>query len=222
MSNVVIDIETVGFDFDSFSQKDQDYLLKNCQDEEEKEKVKNSLALSSLTGEVVSVAMLNPETERGMVFFQDKNSQTEKFEENGILYEAGNEKVILEKFWELVKTYDRVITFNGRCFDIPFLMIRSALNKVRVSKNLLGYRYEHKIHCDLLDQLTFYGATRRYSLDFYTKRFGIKSPKEEGLDGSMVGDLYEKGKYTEIARYCTRDVLATGELFDYWNKYLRF
>lgn len=222
MSNVVVDIETVGFDFNSFSQKDQKYLLKNCQNEEEKEKIKNDLALSSLTGKIVSVAMLNPETRRGMVFFQDENSQTEKFEEGGILYEAGNEKEILEKFWELVKTYDRVITFNGRSFDIPFLMIRSVINKVRVGKNLLGYRYEHKIHCDLLDQLTFYGVTRKYSLDFYTKQFGIKSPKEEGLDGSMVGDLYKKNKYIEIARYCARDVFATGELFGYWDKYLRF
>ena len=35
--------------------------------------------------------------------------------------------------------------------------------------------------CDLLDQLTFYGASRRFSLDFYCRAFGIPSPKAGGV-----------------------------------------
>ena len=222
MSKIVVDIETVGFSFDDYDQKSQDYLLKYAQTETEKENVKEGLALYPMTGEVIVIGMHNPETKKGYVLFQDHKSGTAKFEEKGIKYEAGSEKEILKKFWDLIKTYDQVITFNGRSFDMPFLMLRSAINEVRVTKNLMGYRFDYKQHCDLLEQLTFYGATRRFNLDFYSKAFGIKSPKEKGIDGSLVGEFYKKKKYIEIARYCARDVIATGQLYNYWDQYLKF
>lgn len=222
MSKIIIDIETVGFDFETYDAKSQEYLLKFAETEEEKEETKKKLSLYPLTGEVVAIGMLNPDTMRGTVLFQDKNSKTPKLEEDDIVYESGNEVEILEKFWEVVKTYDQVITFNGRGFDAPYLMLRSAINKVRATKNMMGYRFDYKEHCDLMEQLTFYGATRKFSLDFYAKSFGIKSSKDAGIDGSMVGDFYAKGKFMDIARYCFRDLVATKELYDYWDRYLRF
>jgi hypothetical protein len=222
MSKIIVDIETVGFDFESYDAKSQEYLLKFAETEEEKEDAKKKLSLFPLTGEVVAIGMLNPDTMRGTVLFQDKNSKTPRLEENDIVYESGNEVEILEKFWDIVKTYDQVITFNGRGFDAPYLMLRSAVHKIRATKNMMGYRYDFKEHCDLMEQLTFYGATRKFSLDFYATSFGIKSSKADGIDGSRVGDFYKKGKYMDIARYCFRDLVATKELYDYWDKYLRF
>jgi 3'-5' exonuclease len=222
MSRVIIDIETISSGFDTLPEKSREYLLKYAENNEEKENVKARLGLYPLTGEIVSIGMLNPDTMKGVVYFQDKDKKTPKFEENDIVYEAGKEKKILEKFWEAVRNYDQVISFNGRGFDAPYLMIRSAINKIRPTKNLMGYRYDAKNHCDLMEQLNFYGVTRKYSLDFYAKSFGIKSSKDEGIDGSMVGVLYKEKKYLEIARYCVRDLMTTKELFDYWDKYLRF
>ena len=222
MSKIIVDIETAGFDFESFDQKSQEYLLKFSETDEEKEVTKKKMSLYPFTAEIIAIGILNPETMRGTVLYQDLNSKTPKLEEDDIVYESGHEAEILEKFWDIVKTYDQVITFNGRGFDAPFLMLRSAVNKVRATKNLLGYRYDYKEHCDLMEQLTFYGAVRKFNLEFYAKAFGIKSPKADGVDGSMVGDLYKAGKYMEIARYCFRDLVATKELYDYWDKYLRF
>ncbi|EKE10726.1 MAG: hypothetical protein ACD_15C00207G0007 [uncultured bacterium] len=222
MSKVIIDIETIGKDFSDFEEKDQIYLLKYAKTEEEREIVKNSLSLYALTGEVVTIGMLNPETGRGVVFFQDKGENIEKFEKDGIVYDSGNEKEILEKFWNLVKTYRQIITFNGRSFDIPYLMVRSAINKIRTTRNFMSYRYSSREHCDLMEQFTFYGASRKFSLDFYAKAFGIKSPKEEKTNGSMVGQLYKEKKYLEVAYYCTKDLHTTKELYDYWNNYLKF
>lgn len=222
MNKVIVDIETIGFDFDSLDKKRKEYLLKYGETEAEREEIKNRLSLYPLTGEIVTIGMLNPETNKGIVFFQNKEEKIEKFEEDGIVFEAGSEKEILEKFWEAVKKYQQVITFNGRGFDAPFLMLRSAINKVRTTKNLLGYRFESSNHCDLLEQLTFYGAVRKYNLDFYAKAFNIKSSKDEGVDGSMVSQMYKQKKYLEVARYCARDLQTTKELFEYWEKYLRF
>jgi uncharacterized protein YprB with RNaseH-like and TPR domain len=222
MAKIVVDIETIGFDFEAFESKTQEYLLKYAKSDDEREEVRERLGLSPLTGEIVTIGMLNPETGKGRLFFQNKGEEKIEFEENSLKYESGTEKEILEKFWELVKNYDQVITFNGRSFDGPFLTLRSAKHKVHPAKNLFGYRYDHRAHCDLLEQLTFYGATRRYSLDFYTKFFGIKSSKDEGVNGEIVGELYQAGKYLEIARYCARDLIATGELYAHWDKYLKF
>ncbi len=222
MSKIIIDIETVGFDFNSFEKKQQEYLLKFSETEEEIEETKNHLAFYPLTAKVVSIGMLNPKTGRGQVLFESSGEKIDNFEEGGFLYECGKEKEILEKFWEKVKKYDQVVTFNGRGFDIPFLMMRSSIHNIHPTRNLLGYRYSHKEHCDLLDQLTFYGAIRKFNLDFYAKSFGVESSKDSGIDGSMVGELYKNKKYLDIARYCAKDLLTTKGIFEHWEKYLKF
>jgi predicted PolB exonuclease-like 3'-5' exonuclease len=99
-------------------------------------------------------------------------------------------------------------------FDGPFLMLRSALLGVRPSLNLSGYRYSIDTHCDLAEVLNFHGAVREnFGLDYWCRRFGITSPKQEGLDGSQVQAAYEADGLEDIARYCVRDVVATAGLY---------
>lgn len=221
MSKVVVDIETIGIDFESLDDKSKDYLLKFAKDEEEKVKIKENLALSPLTGEIVAIGMFNPDTQKGLMYYRPGET-AEDFVEDNIRFKASSEKDMLENFWEDIKKYKQIITFNGRTFDGPFLHLRSAILKVKPSRNLIPYRYDYKLHCDLLDQLTHYGASRRFSLDFYTKRFNIRSPKEEGVDGSMISEMFHAGKQKEIAEYCARDIRATAKLYEYWENYLKF
>ena len=133
----------------------------------------------------------------------------------------GDEKAILERFWELVAfrgndgrlPASRLVTFNGRGYDGPMLMVRSAQLGVVPSRNLVPYRYDVGDHCDLFDVLTFMGSTRdRYSLDYWCRRFDVESPKGS-IDGSQVGRAYREGRVDEIGEYCLRDVRATGELY---------
>jgi 3'-5' exonuclease len=221
MTRVVLDIETVGVDFGKLDEKSQEYLLKFAEGEEEIRETKEKMALYPLTGEVVVIGMLNPDSGKGKIFYQNAPGE-EYWEENGFVCYSGNEEKILALFWEQVRNYDQVVTFNGRGFDGPFLHFRSAIHRVLPSRNLMPYRYEYRKHCDLLDQLTYYGAVRKFNLHFYAKAFGIKSPKENGIDGLEIGKLYADGKLREIVRYCIGDLIATKELFEYWDKYLKF
>lgn len=222
MSKIIFDIETVGREIDSFDKDTQEYLLKWAETEDEVKEVRESLSFYPLTAEVVTIGMLNPDTMRGVVFFQAADGSQHSFEEEGISYKAVNENELLQGFWNTIKSYDQFITFNGRAFDCPFLMIRSAVHKIRPSRDLMPNRYGNT-HIDLLDQLTFFGASRRrFSLDMWCKTFGIKSPKAEGITGHEVKDMYLSGKYVDIARYCLGDLKATKELLDYWDKYIRF
>lgn len=221
MNRIVIDIETIGVDFESLDEKSKEYLLKYAENEEEQKKIKDSLGLSPLTGEIITIGMFNPDTQKGMVYYRGKEGDGDFSSEN-INFKVKSENEMLESFWQDIKNYKQIITFNGRTFDGPFLHLRSAILKIKSSRNLVPYRYDYKLHCDLLDQLTYYGASRRFNLDFYTERFSIKSPKEKGVDGSMVAEMFHQGKQKEIAQYCARDIKATADLFKYWEDYLKF
>ncbi|MCR4275563.1 MAG: ribonuclease H-like domain-containing protein [Candidatus Wolfebacteria bacterium] len=225
---LVFDIETIGVDFASLDKISQEYLLKFAEDEEEKAQAKDQLSFSPLTGEIVAIGMLNPDTDNGKIYLKsEKNIGADKLEE-GIDIEIGTEKQILEKFWEDAKHYNYFISFNGRGFDVPFLLIRSAILEIDPTKDLMSNRYlsSQKFgahHIDLFDQLNFYGAVRRkFNLHFWTKAFGIKSPKEEGITGDDVGRLYKEGKILDIAKYNLGDLRATKQLYEKWEKYLNF
>lgn len=222
MSRVILDIETVGKDFDSLDRATQEYLLRYAGTEDEKEEIKDRLSFYPLTGEIVTIGLLDPDTQKGKVFFQTAGEPLLPFEEDNIRFETGTEKEIIEKFWNVIKGYDQFITFNGRSFDCPFILIRSAFHRIKPRKDLMPSRY-NDAHIDLLEQLTFYGATRRrFNLDMWCRAFGIKSPKESGITGDEVKELFKAGRYLDIARYCVRDLRATRELLLYWENYIKF
>jgi len=223
VSRVIFDIETAGRDFEELDTPVREYLMRFAETEDEKEAVRDSLSFYPHTGEIIAIGMLNPESGKGALYFQSPGIKEPllPFEEEGIRYETGTEKEILQKFWRAVKGFDQIITFNGRCFDCPFILVRSALHRVRPTRDLMPNRYNGS-HLDLLDQLTFYGSTRRrFSLDIWCRTLGIKSPKEE-TTGYEVKDLFKNGKYVEIARYCAGDLKATKELLDFWQNYIKF
>jgi hypothetical protein len=222
MSRVIFDIETVGKDFESLGRQIQEYLLRYAETEGEKEEIKDRLSFYPLTGEIVTIGLLDPDTQKGKVFFQNVGDPLLPFEEDNVFYETGTEKEILEKFWTVIKGYDQFITFNGRSFDCPFILVRSAVHRIRPRRDLMPNRY-NDTHIDLLEQLTFYGASRRrFSLDMWCRTFGIKSPKEGGITGDEVKELFKAGRHLDIARYCMGDLRATKELLYYWENYIKF
>ncbi|KKT82430.1 MAG: hypothetical protein A3B99_00215 [Candidatus Yanofskybacteria bacterium RIFCSPHIGHO2_02_FULL_44_12b] len=228
MTRLIFDIETIGNNFDSLDEKAKEFVTKFAQTPEEEQEAKDGLSFSPLTGEVVAIGILNPDTDKGAVYFHDPSGKLEKESKNNIQYSPlSSEKEVLKEFWETAQLYDQFITFNGRGFDCPFLIVRSAIHKIRPTKNLMPNRYESgdygKIitHVDLLDRLTFFGSVRRKgNLHMWCRAFGIKSPKAQGITGDDVGELFKDKKYMDIAQYCAGDLWATKELFDYWGKYI--
>lgn len=234
MAKLVFDIETSALPHDHLDEFQLEYLFRDAEaieDEAAKQARKEEIArlfnLWPFTSQVVCVGMLNADSGKGQVLFV-----ADDFEELGndpsVKYSpCFDESEILSTFWEVATHYDRIVTFNGRSFDIPFLYLRSALLKVPITKkNWLGYRFSTDPHCDLAEQLTFYnvsgrdGAARRFTLDFYCRAFGIESPKSQGVTGKDMNQLIQEGRYREIADYCMRDVRATAELFRIWSERL--
>jgi len=220
MSHVVLDIETLGFPVESFDETQQKYLLKFAETEADRAETIQKLNLYPTTAQIIAIGMLNPETNRAKILFQSDEKLDYHSDDELVHFKAGNEKEILEQFWLDIGHYDQFVTFNGRGFDCPFLMLRSAILQVQPTRNLMPYRYDASIHCDLLEQFTFYGALRKFNLDFYCKSFGIKSPKTHGVTGLDMKQLTEEKRFRAIAEYNLRDLQATAELFKRWEKFL--
>ena len=235
MATLVFDIETSGLPVDLFDESQQEYLFRDANKledpvarEAKRQELTQFMSLWPFTSQVVCIAMLNAETLRGQSLFVAEDYEDDASEGGPVEFvPCADEIELLTAFWDVAKHYDNVVTFNGRGFDIPFVYLRSAQLNVPISKkNWLGYRYSTEPHCDLAEQLTFYGvsgrdgAARRFNLDFYCKAFGIESPKSAGVTGMDVKDLMEAGKFREIAEYCLRDVRATVELYKIWKERL--
>lgn len=221
MSKLVFDIETVGFDFESQDEGSKEYLLRYAQSPEEEKAAKEGMGFSPLTGQIVAIGAYNPESKKGAVYYQAPETALQERKEDEIQYvPVSDEKTLLERFWDAAAHYQQFITFNGRAFDAPFMAIRSAINGIRPTRNLMPNRY-YDDHIDLYDRLSFFGAVRRtMNLDMFCKAFGITSPKSDGVTGYEVAGLFAAKKYDDIATYCMGDVFATARLFEYWNDYI--
>jgi DNA polymerase elongation subunit (family B) len=235
MATLVFDIETTAQPIENFDEAQQEYLFREAEKMDDataklarREEITKFMSLWPFTSQVVCIAMLNAETQRGQSLYVADDFEEDAGDAGPVEFvPCADELELLTAFWDVAKHYDSVVTFNGRGFDVPFVYLRSALLNVPISKkNWLGYRYATEPHCDLAEQLTFYsvsgrdGAARRFNLDFYCKAFGIESPKSHGVSGMDVGTLVAGGKFREIAEYCLRDVRATVDLYRIWKERL--
>jgi len=228
MSTLILDIETVGREFDSFDEQTQKDLTRWLEDDSELDELKDGLGLNPLTGEVVSIGVLDRDKMKGVVWYQAPGEKYEDYEEDGIKYIQKSEKEILKEFWRVANEYTEFVTFNGRQFDIPFLMIRSAIHGIRPSKDLMRGRYIYQsapdaVHIDLFDLFSFYGSLRKKgSLHLYANAFGIETSKGGEVEGKNLNSAFKNKMFKEIAYYNGKDLFVTKELYEYWNTYLRF
>lgn len=129
-----------------------------------------------------------------------------------------DEKEMLESFWSdvqrLVERGEKIlwITFNGKRFDVPFLLARTLHNGLLPVKCGLitdTKPYDFSPHCDLFN---LFGGISLGLADLCAL-LNIPSSKEYG-DGSMVQHLLETQGIDAVRRYCEADVQATLNCFE--------
>ena len=234
MSTLVLDIETVGEDWNTLDETTKKVLArwinKTARNEEEKQSLlqdlQMNLGFSPLTGFIVALGIFDLEREKGVVYYTGEGDGKEREGIKNFVFKERTERELLEEFWQGAEHYDTFVTFNGRAFDVPFLMHRSAAHGLRPTKNLLEGRYPYQQrscrHLDLQDELTFFGAmSKRPSLHLFCRAYGVESPKEEG-SGDDVAELFASKKFRDLATYNAGDVIATAELYKKWRDFLSF
>lgn len=124
-------------------------------------------------------------------------------------------KEIVRKFWLGVGMYERakLVTFNGRGFDLPMLELAafrhgfSLRDYCQKSRN----RFQGN-HLDLFDWMTNYGAARLMGgLNLLAKMLG--KPGKMEMAGDQVYGLFREGRLQDINDYCLFDTLDTYFVF---------
>lgn len=127
---------------------------------------------------------------------------------------------LIRGFFQFVeKVKPRLVTFNGRCFDLPVLKYRALKHCVSApwyaqgeSKwENYGQRYSVDWHCDVMDALSEFGASKGSKLGEICTLLRI--PCKLGLDGSQVESYVLAGRLEEVRNYCETDVIATYLVF---------
>lgn len=232
MATLIFDIETVGERWEALDATTQAVLTRwvdrSARDAAERDALRRDvferLGFSPLTGSIAAIGVYDREREQGAVYYRGAGDESDVVHDPYTLKQR-TEREMLADFWEGARVYDTFVTFNGRCFDVPFLLHRSIACGVRPSVDLMRRRYlsqqQPPYHVDLQDELTFYGAMpRRPSLHLFCRAFGITSPKAGGVASDDVAALFADGRYRTIAEYNAADVRATAELYEQWLAFL--
>ncbi len=224
---IVLDIETAGFDFEMLTESQQEFILRYA-DKEKDEETRNTkreeairyLSLYPFTANISAIGIYNLESGKASVFYLgDEPEEFENFEKT-LKCKSFSEEEMLLNFWSYLSKVSSVVTFNGKNFDFPFLMLRSAVLRIKPSVDLVNLKKSNLVHIDLLEQFSYHNLLKKFNLDFYCHAFGINSPKTDIENGMEVKNLFKAGKFREIAQYCYNDLVATAELYKIWNEYL--
>lgn len=135
----------------------------------------------------------------------------------------GSERLLLGRTNELLAKATRIVTFNGRSFDVPVLVHRMVANGVKPCSLLMRCARQPRYrgdgaHVDILEQFTFSGATKGGGqfLRAFALGYGLPDPKADGC-GAEVAQLVGRGEAGKLVSYCLRDVWTTAELFTRWS-----
>jgi len=127
------------------------------------------------------------------------------------------ERDLVGGFYQFIdRKRPRLVSYNGRGFDLPVLRHRAMVNGVTAgvfhdtTNKWDNYtsRYAQDWHCDLQEALTDFGAASR-ALKLNEVCAVLNFPGKFGVDGSQVAPMYDAGRTQEIRDYCETDVLNT-------------
>lgn len=122
---------------------------------------------------------------------------------------------IVQKFWLGYSRYAaKLVTFNGRTFDLPLLELAAFRYGCTVSPQYYD-RCRNRFgsgHIDLMDWMTNFGACRLAGgLDLLSKLLG--KPGKMDVSGDQVYAMHRAGRRQEINDYCMFDTLDTYFVF---------
>lgn len=134
--------------------------------------------------------------------------------------EGKDEHEIIANFLNFIENHaPRLVSYNGRGFDLPMLMIRAMKYNLRAPRyyntndKWCNYRtrYDATWAMDLLDHISDFRAVSGLRLDTLCAMLGM--PGKYDVHGDQVLELFYANKLDKIKEYCESDTLNTYWLF---------
>ena len=131
---------------------------------------------------------------------------------------------MLKEFLKIVKPNQKLRPIVGhyiKGFDIPFISKRMLVHGLGPLFPFGSKPWDMNAICTL--EMVKCGSDTGASLDSVCKAFGIKSPKSELPDGtimngSRVHEMYLDKRYDIITDYCNDDVRAAREVYNHMTR----
>jgi predicted PolB exonuclease-like 3'-5' exonuclease len=121
---------------------------------------------------------------------------------------------VVKKFWLGVGMYKaKLVTFNGRGFDLPLMELAAYRQSINIRDYLLTSRNRFGGGAlDLQEFFSNYNACRMVGgLNLLAKMIGL--PGKMDVAGDQVLELYRAGELQAINDYCLCDTLDTYFIF---------
>lgn len=125
---------------------------------------------------------------------------------------AGDEKEMLEQFWQLARTAGLFVGHNIIDFDMRFILKRSIILAVKPTIAISFARYRASPMFDTMREWERWAHGASISLGTLGRILGV-GPSKGPYDGSDVARLYSEGRTEEIKRYCESDVALTRAVY---------
>ena len=135
-----------------------------------------------------------------------------------------DEAKLVQRFFQYCERLrPRLVSFNGRGFDLPVLKYRAMVHGIQASwlhradnkwENYQS-RYAADWHTDLMEVLSDFGASARVRLNEVCAVLGF--PGKFGVDGADVAGLVDAGRTQDVRHYCETDVLNTYLVYLRWQ-----
>src|ERR1039458_7659270 len=114
MATLVFDIETSAQPIENFDEAQQEYLFRETEKIDDaiaknakREEITRFMSLWPFTSQVVCIAMLNAETQRGQSLFVADDFEEETETDSPVKFiPCADENELLTQFWEVAKKYD--------------------------------------------------------------------------------------------------------------------
>ena len=176
---------------------------------------------SPYTGMLTCIALHNVREDTGSCFYVSDSALPElperKPADSAFAYRpCSTEKNMLTRALRYIEKNfldDQIVTYNGRTWDIPFLMVRCAANDVYFPFSFFNTKRYEDNHMDIKDRLEMFGAGRFYTnLGVTCEAFGVASPKDGDASGASAPLYWGTPDFHKIPRYCAGDARATSQL----------
>jgi uncharacterized protein len=114
----------------------------------------------------------------------------------------------LEDFYDEIRNYDLLVTFNGKCFDVPFM--RAIMPSLKLPRAHIDLRY-------VLRQAGWRGGLKAIE-----RQTGLARKQDElglldGFDAVLLWRLHERGEMkalTTLLRYNAEDIVGLKPLLE--------
>ncbi len=215
----VFDTETIP-DVDALERTMDKDDIKNCLDADGKINAKKLSELAFLRQSEVSTSSFLPVNFHKIVCISAVLADIHgKFMRVSSIKGDSEEEILSEFLGFIDKHTPRLVSYNGRGFDLPMMMIRAMKYNLSVPKYFNAVdkwcnyktRYDGAWAMDLLDFISDFKAVSGLKLDTLCASLGL--PGKYDIHGDQVLELYYNDEIDKINEYCQSDALNTYWLF---------